>query len=60
MSAPQIRKPYRVNMMTLGIALLIAGATTSSLIENRVARAASSGKDIYLPSDVKTSKENQK
>jgi hypothetical protein len=55
MSAPQIRQPYKVNMMTLGIALLLAGATASGLIENRIAHAAGAGKDFHLLSEAEAS-----
>jgi uncharacterized membrane protein YkoI len=51
MTALQNRKPYRVNIMTLGVALLLAGATTSSLFDSRSARASDTGKDIQLLSE---------
>lgn len=42
MSAAQSRKSYRMNIMTLGVALLLAGATTSSLFDGRLDAASSS------------------
>ncbi|MDP2206989.1 MAG: PepSY domain-containing protein [Alphaproteobacteria bacterium] len=50
MSAVQNCKPYRMNIMTLGVALLLASATTSILFDSRSARA-DTAKDIQLLSE---------
>lgn len=55
MSTPANRKPYKMNIMTLGVALLLAGATASSLMESRSARAANVSKDLQLLSEAKIS-----
>lgn len=51
MSTAQSRKSYRMNIMTLGIALLLAGATTSSLFDSRSAHASDTAKDLQLLSE---------
>ena len=48
-------RPYKMNIMTLGVALLLAGATTSSLFDSRGAAAAGVSKDMQLLSEAEIS-----
>lgn len=47
-------RSYKMNIMTLGVALLLAGATTSSLFDSRGA-AADASKDLQLLSEAEIS-----
>lgn len=48
-------KNNKMNIMTLGVALLLAGATTSSLINSRSAQASEIAKDLRLLDEAKIS-----
>lgn len=48
-------KNNKMNIMTLGVALLLAGATTSSLMDSRSAQASKVTKDLRLLEEAKIS-----
>lgn len=48
-------KNNKMNIMTLGVALLLAGATTSNLMDSRSAQASEVTKDLRLLEEAKIS-----